>query len=185
MSSHSSFPRPLLGFSAWSGTGKTTLLKALLPRLKARGLRIACIKHAHHDFDVDQPGKDSHTLRHAGADQMLVVSDRRWALMVEAPRDDAPSLKEMLQHLNLNEVDLVLVEGFKAEAFPKLELHRMSVDKPWRFPEDPQIRALATDCPDQVPEENLLPVLDLNDLDAIEAWVLDELQRQQALSHDH
>lgn len=184
MSHYASFPRPLLGFSAWSGTGKTTLLKALLPRLKARGLRIACVKHAHHDFDVDQPGKDSHTLRHAGADQMLIASDRRWALMVEAPRDEAPSLDEMLQHFNPSEVDLVLVEGFKAEPFPKLELHRMSVDKPWRFPDDPQILAIATDCPNQVPEGNVLPVLDLNDLDAIETWVLDELRRQQASSGD-
>lgn len=167
------FALPVMGFAAWSGTGKTTLLKALLPRLQARGLRLACIKHAHHEFDVDQPGKDSYELRHAGATQMLIASARRWALMVEEPRDEAPPLAELLARLDASRLDLVLVEGFKAEAFPKIELYRAALGKPLRYPEDPQILAVATDDPQALPADCPLPVLDLNDLAALEQFILD------------
>lgn len=173
------YPLPVLGFAAWSGTGKTTLLKALLPRLRQRGLRIGCIKHAHHDFDVDTPGKDSYELRQAGAEQMLIASHKRWALMVEDERQEPPDLVELLQQLNTDRLDLVLIEGFKLEAFPKLELNRPAVGKPWRFREDPHVFAVATDEPDALPADCHLPCLDLNDLDALEDFVWDFCQKQK------
>ncbi|MFK7161650.1 molybdopterin-guanine dinucleotide biosynthesis protein B [Marinospirillum sp. MEB164] len=165
---------PLLGFAAWSGTGKTTLLTALLPRLRARGLRLACIKHAHHAFDVDYPQKDSYRLRHAGAEQMLIASDQRWALMVETPESSsAPSLADLVAQLDTQRADLILVEGFKAERFPKIELHRAELDRPWLYPDDPDIFALASDV---APPSAARPWVHLNDLDAIEQLVLDFLQ---------
>jgi len=163
---------PLIGFAAWSGTGKTTLLKALLPRLKLRGIRAGCIKHAHHEFDVDKPGKDSYEIRHAGASQVLIASQKRWALMVEEVRDTDPSLQEMLQQLDHANLDLILVEGFKAEAYPKIELYRADVGKPWRFHEDEYIVAVACDELDQIPADCSLPRLNLNDLDEIETFIL-------------
>lgn len=167
---------PVLGFAAWSGTGKTTLLKQLLPRLTQRGIRVGCIKHAHHDFDVDIPGKDSYELRHAGASQMLIASSKRWALMTEAPRSDDPCLNELLQHLDSTQLDMVLVEGFKAEIFPKIELYRPSVGKPLQYLDDPSIIAVATDDLDLLPDQNKLPVLNLNDISAIEAFVFEFCQ---------
>lgn len=173
-------PLPVLGFAAWSGTGKTTLLKALLPRLRSRGLRIGCIKHAHHDFDVDTPGKDSYELRHAGAEQMLIASHKRWALMVEDERTEPPALQELLQQLNTDLLDLVLIEGFKAEAFPKIELHRPAVGKPWRFREDPHVMAVACDQLDVIPVDCCLPRLDLNNLEQMEDFILEFCQRHPA-----
>lgn len=140
------YPVPLLGFAAWSGTGKTTLLARLLPVLKSRGLQVAVIKHAHHSFDPDQPGKDSHTLRKAGADRVLVSSRRRMALIAERPPGlGEPDLAEALTLLDPAGLDLVLVEGFKHEHFPKIELYRAAVGKPPLHPEDGDIIALATD----------------------------------------
>ena len=162
---------PVLGFAAWSGTGKTTLLKQLLPRLQQRGLRIGCIKHAHHDFDVDQPGKDSYELRHAGASQMLIASARRWALMTEDPQDEAPQLTDLLTKLDTNLLDMVLVEGFKAEVYPKIELYRPAMGKPLRSEQDQNIIAIATDDPAALPGGLKLPILDINNLDEIEAFV--------------
>ncbi|WP_417581429.1 molybdopterin-guanine dinucleotide biosynthesis protein MobB [Nitrincola sp.] len=162
---------PVLGFAAWSGTGKTTLLKQLLPRLKQRGLRIGCIKHAHHDFDVDIPGKDSYELRHAGASQMLIASAKRWALMTEDPQDDAPKLMDLLTKLDTDQLDMVLVEGFKAENYPKIELYRPAVGKPLRYEQDRTIIAVATDDPSALPEGLKLPLLDINNLDEIETFV--------------
>ena len=121
----------MLGFVAFSGTGKTTLLKQLIPILKARGLHLALIKHTHHQFDIDTPGKDSYELRQAGAEQVMVASRRRWALMVETPnQNDDPPLESLIDHLDTKALDLILVEGFKHAAVPKIELHRPILNKP-------------------------------------------------------
>lgn len=165
----SSLHIPVLGFAAFSGTGKTTLLKQLLPLLRAQGLRIGMIKHAHHDFDIDQPGKDSWELRKAGAEQMLIASGRRWALMVEEPQDGDPDLFRMLGRLETERLDLVLVEGFKRVAFPKIELHRPSTGRPLIYPEDDSVIAFASDEPP--PAALTIPFLDLNDPPAIAAFV--------------
>lgn len=116
---------PVLGFIAPSGTGKTTLLSALIPRLTSAGLRIGCIKHTHHAFEIDHPGKDSHTLRMAGASQVLLGSSTRWALVVESPAAEDPTLVQLLDRLDLGSLDLVLVEGYKLESIPKVEVHRI------------------------------------------------------------
>ena len=160
---------PVLGFSAFSGTGKTTLLCRLIPLLKERGVRVAMVKHAHHTFDIDTPGKDSYELRKAGADQMLVASSQRWALMVEDPHDDRPDLDRLLAHLDPAHADLILVEGFKDEAIPKIELHRAGLNQPLLFPDDEDVVAVATDAP--LPVVTDLPVLDLNDPAAIADFV--------------
>ncbi|MES9904095.1 MAG: molybdopterin-guanine dinucleotide biosynthesis protein B, partial [Sedimenticola sp.] len=136
---------PILGFAAYSGTGKTTLLKKLLPLLKGKGLRVGMVKHTHHEFDIDQPGKDSYELRKAGADEMLVASGRRWALMVETGKSGDPVLQEMIGHLNQANLDLILVEGFKHERMLKIELHRPDRGKPLIFPTDEGVIAVATD----------------------------------------
>jgi len=156
---------PVLGFAAYSGTGKTTLLKQLLPLLRSHGLRIGMIKHAHHDFDIDTPGKDSYELRKAGANEMLIASGKRWALMVETEKKGDPVLQEMLDRLDQNNLDLVLVEGFKHEAFSKIELHRPSIEKPLIFPEDPNVIAIATDA--ELSRKTELPLLDINDIQAV------------------
>lgn len=160
----------MLGFAAWSGTGKTTLLVQLLPRLRGRGLRVGMIKHAHHSFEVDQPGKDSYELRKAGASPMLVVSSRRWALMADLEQERDPLLQDMLDRLDQTQLDVILVEGFKHESFPKIELHRPAVGKPLLFPDDPNVVAIATDAP--LVGTMPLPVLDLNDAGAIAGFVL-------------
>lgn len=163
-------PLPLLGFAAYSGTGKTTLLRQLIPILRKRGLRPALVKHSHHDFDIDVPGKDSHALRLAGADQVLVASRHRRALIIETPEQtDDPPLAELVRLIDPARADLVLVEGFRHEAFPKIELHRPSLGKPLLFPQDPHIIAVACDGP--LPVETRLPVLDLNDPEAIAGFV--------------
>lgn len=166
--------KPLLGFAAFSGTGKTTLLKQLLPILKGRGLRVGMIKHAHHRFEIDVPGKDSYELRKAGASQMLITSGHRWALMVDRELEGDPSLQKTIDQLNQDELDLILVEGFKHEAFPKIELHRPAVGKPLIYPDDPDIIAIATDG--KLPANNVLPVLDINDASAVADYVLNYIQ---------
>jgi molybdopterin-guanine dinucleotide biosynthesis protein B len=163
-------PVPLLGFAAFSGTGKTTLLRALLPLLNSRGLRVGVIKHAHHTFDVDVPGKDSYELRRAGAAQMLVGSRHRWALVTETPGLEEPRLTDLLARLSTETLDLVLVEGFKAEVFPKIELHRPSLGHPLMCRTDPSIIALATDAP--VQDAPSLPLLDLNDAAGVVAFIV-------------
>lgn len=139
-------PTPLLGFSAFSGTGKTTLLTKLIPYLASQGIRLAVIKHAHHNFDIDQPEKDSYKLRHAGATQMLISSSQRWALMHELKSGEQEySLPQLLAQLDYNHADLVLVEGFKKEPIIKIELHRPSLGHPLLCQQDPQIIAVASD----------------------------------------
>ena len=163
---------PVLGFAAYSGTGKTTLLVQLLPRLKAQGLRIGMIKHAHHSFDVDKPGKDSYALRKAGAEQMLIASERRWALMRDYPEPREPLLADLLARLDRNQLDLILVEGFRSVPFPKIELHRPSTGHPLLHSRDSSIIAIASDAP----LETHLPQLDINRPDDILKFVLAWLQ---------
>ena len=170
---------PLLGFVAFSGTGKTTLLKQLIPLLKARGLQLAVIKHTHHSFDIDTPGKDSYELRQAGAEQVMVASSRRWALMVETPNQvDDPQLDSLIQHLDSSALDLILVEGFKHAAIPKIELHRPGLKKPLLCPEDSDIIAIASDTP--LTQQIDLPMLALNDPEAIADFVVDFVHKQQS-----
>jgi len=133
----------VIGIAGWSGAGKTTLLTRVIPRLVARGMRVSTIKHAHHDFDIDQPGKDSHTHRTAGATEVLVTSANRWALMHEMRGEGEMALDALLA--KLSQVDLVLVEGFKKQAHPKLEVYRAAVGKPLLHPEDSNIVAIASD----------------------------------------
>ncbi|OUD13199.1 molybdopterin-guanine dinucleotide biosynthesis protein B [Thioflexithrix psekupsensis] len=171
LSPHLSTTIPVFGIAAYSGTGKTTLLLKLLPLLKQQGLRIAVIKHAHHQFEIDQPGKDSYRLRHeGGADQVLVASRQRWVLMAETGHDDEPRLNELLPHLKQQQLDFILVEGFKHESFPKLELYRPSLGHPLMFPSDESIIAIA--CDSALNRETTLPVLDLNNAPAIAAFIL-------------
>jgi molybdopterin-guanine dinucleotide biosynthesis protein MobB len=171
-----SFGVPLIGFAAFSGTGKTTLLEKLLPLLKARGLRVAVVKHAHHSFDVDKPGKDSMRLRQAGADQMLVASRKRVVLIKEEPEGERePRLAEVLEILAPEELDLVLVEGFKREPIPKIELHRAAVGKPLLYPQDRNIIAIATDS-DSVAEAAVgLAHLSLDNTQGIADFIVERL----------
>jgi molybdopterin-guanine dinucleotide biosynthesis protein B len=164
---------PVMGFAAWSGTGKTTLLRQLIPWFKARGLRIAVIKATHHDFDIDQPGKDSYELRKAGAAQTLLVSSGRTALIIEHEHPGEPDLVRALTRLDAQHADLVLVEGFKHVPFPKIELHRPAFGKPLLYPQDPSIVAIATDAP--LPEKPAIPVLDPNDIDELGEFVAGHL----------
>lgn len=161
---------PVLGFAAFSGTGKTTLLLKLIPRLRAEGLRVGLIKHAHHGFDIDHPGKDSHELRIAGASPVLIASSIRRAVITERPVPRDPVLAEELACFADADVDMVLVEGFKRERFPKIELHRPALGKPLLFPDDRSIIAVATDAP--LPEKPAIPVLDLNQTDEIAKFIL-------------
>ena len=130
----------VFGLAAWSGSGKTTLLARLLPELTRRGLTVSTVKHAHHAFDLDQPGKDSYRHREAGATEVLIASATRWALQHELRGRPEPSLEELVCHMS--PVDLLLIEGFKRHAHPKLELLRPSLGKPPLHPEDPTIRAI-------------------------------------------
>lgn len=161
---------PLLGIAAWSGAGKTTLLEALLPLLRSRGLEVAVIKHAHHEFDIDVPGKDSHRLRQAGAAPMLVASRYRFALMMETPGRDEPHLDELIEQVLKLSPDLILIEGFKHEAIPKLELYRDAVGKPLRAFDDPWVRAVATTGAVTLPEG--VERLDLDDHSMLLDWLM-------------
>jgi molybdopterin-guanine dinucleotide biosynthesis adapter protein len=151
----------IIGLAGWSGSGKTTLLTKVIPRLVTRGQRVSTVKHAHHGFDVDQPGKDSHTHRLAGATEVLIGSAKRFALVHELRGAAEPRLAELLA--KLSPVDLVIVEGYKREGHPKLEVHRAAVGKPLLYPDDPRIVAVAADGPLTAP----LPVVDLDDVEGI------------------
>ena len=161
---------PVLGFAAYSGTGKTSLLVKLIPLLNDRGIRVALIKHAHHDFDIDIPGKDSYELRKAGAGQVLIASDKRQALLTEATVTEDPRLEDLVTRLDLTNVDLVLVEGFRHAPFPKIELHRPSLDRELIFPKDADVIAVASDAALDTGE---LPLLDLNQPLAIARFIAD------------
>jgi molybdopterin-guanine dinucleotide biosynthesis protein B len=162
---------PLLGFAAFSGTGKTTLLKKLIPLLTARGLRVGLIKHSHHAFEIDHPGKDSYELRRAGANPVMLSSSHRRAIMTEHRAIREPTLNGELAYFDQTGLDLILVEGFKRERFPKIELHRPALGKPLLFPADDTIIALATDAAPAV--EPTIPHLDLNDPERIARFILE------------
>lgn len=166
----------VFGLAGWSGSGKTTLLTRLLPALIGRGLRVSTVKHAHHEFDVDQPGKDSWRHRQEGATEVMVASSRRWALMHEHRGASEPKLDTLLRQMT--PVDLVLVEGFKGEDFPKLEVYRASVGKPLMYPGQSNIVALASDqkltgCP--------LPQFDIDDIDGIGGFILEHCRIEPLL----
>ncbi|HET9763071.1 MAG TPA: molybdopterin-guanine dinucleotide biosynthesis protein B [Casimicrobiaceae bacterium] len=156
----------VLGFAGWSGSGKTTLIEQLIPRFVARGLTVSLVKHAHHEFDLDQPGKDSFRHREAGCREVLVTSAVRWALQHELRGQPELTLDDALQRLS--PCDLALVEGFKAAPVPKLEVYRASVGKPLLHPHDPKIVAVATDGPLAA----TVPVLPLGDPDTVATFVL-------------
>lgn len=157
----------IIGLVGWSGSGKTALLAKIVPRLIARGCTVSTVKHAHHDFDVDTPGKDSHVHRTAGATEVLVTSGRRWALMHELRGAAEPSLEVLLG--KLSPVDLVLVEGFKTAGHCRIEVFRRAVGKPPLHPDNPQIAGIVSDTP--FPDAGR-PVVDLDDIEGVIALVL-------------
>jgi molybdopterin-guanine dinucleotide biosynthesis adapter protein len=161
----------VFGLAGWSGSGKTTLMAQLLPALLQRGVSVSTVKHAHHAFDVDQPGKDSYRHREAGATEVMVSSQNRWALMHELRGAGEPPLAELLSHMS--PVDLVIVEGFKRAAMPKLEVHRPSVGKPLLAPDDGDIVAIATDVP--VIGIGALPRFALDEAGAIADFIISHL----------
>jgi molybdopterin-guanine dinucleotide biosynthesis protein B len=152
----------IIGLAGWSGSGKTTLLTRVIPRLVARGLAVSTLKHAHHAFDVDQPGKDSHSHRMAGATEVLVGSANRWALVHELRGEAEPALGALIRRLS--PVDLVLIEGYKRAPHPKLEVYRAALGKPLLHPDDPAIVAIASDTP--LPAAGI-PVVDLDDVERV------------------
>ena len=158
------------GFAGWSGSGKTTLIEKLIPLLAKRGLRVSLIKHAHHTFDVDVPGKDSYRHRHAGASEVLVTSSRRWVLMHELRGAAEPSFDDQIGHLS--PCDLLIVEGFKFAPIPKLEVWRKETGEALLHPNDPHIVAVASDAK----VETKLPLLDLNDPERITGFILSHLK---------
>jgi molybdopterin-guanine dinucleotide biosynthesis protein B len=163
----------IFGFAGYSGSGKTTLIEKLIPLFVQRGLRVSLIKHAHHTFDVDQPGKDSFRHRHAGCTEVLVTSSRRWALMHELRGAPEPTLKEQMERLS--PCDLLLVEGFKHEPISKLEVYRAEVGESMIHPHDSNIVAIASDAK----VDSQLPQLDLNAPEAIAAFVLKHVGLEQ------
>lgn len=166
---------PVLGFVAASGTGKTTLLAELIPILKQNGLRIGLIKHSHHDFEIDRPGKDSFRLRKAGASSVMLVSRYRRAMITEFTPEKEPRLDDQLKQFDQSELDLILVEGFRAEQFPKIELHRPSLEKPLLYPNDPDIIAIVTDAALQTPD--YLMQLELNRPEMIAAFIQNHVMK--------
>ena len=160
----------IFGFAGWSGSGKTTLIEQLIPRFVAHGLTVSLIKHAHHTFDVDHPGKDSYRHRQAGASEILVTSSRRWVLMHELRGSHEPSFDEQVKRIS--PCDLLLVEGFKFAPIPKLEVWRAETGEAQLHPNDPHIVAVASDTR----VETTLPLLDLNDVAGIARFILGHLK---------
>jgi molybdopterin-guanine dinucleotide biosynthesis protein B len=159
----------IFGLAGWSGSGKTTLLTAVIPDLAARGLTVSTIKHAHHEFDIDRPGKDSWRHRAAGASEVMVASARRWALMHELRGASEPTLDELVARMS--PVDLLLVEGWKHHPHPKLEVHRPSLGKPLLYPDDSHVVAIASDEAFAAP----LPLLPLGDPGAVARFIVEHL----------
>jgi molybdopterin-guanine dinucleotide biosynthesis protein B len=164
----------IIGIAGYSGSGKTTLIEKVIPFLVGEGVRVSLIKHAHHEFDVDQPGKDSYRHRHAGCAEVLISSSKRWALMHELRGAAEPPLQEQLKHLS--PCDLVIVEGYKSEPIPKIEVHRRAGHTPLLFPEDPHVVAVATD----EPLDAKLPQLDVDDAESVARFIVQFLGLNRA-----
>ena len=170
----------IIGLAGWSGSGKTTLVTNVIPVLVQRGLKVATVKHAHHEFDTDQPGKDSWLHRQAGASEVAIVSSRRWAIVHELGQEPEPPLADVLS--KLSPVDLVIVEGFKRHAHPKLEVYRAAVGKPLLHPDDDCIVAVATDAPLR---EAQVPVLMLDDVESIANVLQAEALPRERIGNRH
>jgi molybdopterin-guanine dinucleotide biosynthesis adapter protein len=166
----------IIGLAGWSGSGKTTLLAKIIPRLVARGHTVSTVKHAHHNFDVDTPGKDSHVHRMAGASEVLVASGKRWALMHELRDQPEPSIYDLL--VKLSPVDLVLIEGFKAAHHTRIEVYRHEVRKPPLHPGNPHIAGIVSDMP--FPEA-AQPVVHIDDVEGVIALVLAKAERIETM----
>jgi molybdopterin-guanine dinucleotide biosynthesis adapter protein len=166
----------VVGFAGFSGSGKTTLVETLIPALKLRGLRVSVVKHAHHKFDIDHPGKDTWRHREAGAFEVVVASSQRLALIREFEQAAHLSAHHLIAEL-YEGVDWVLVEGFKESDLLKIEVWRAAAGKPALYPHDDFIVAIATDSPERLPQSTLRPVLDLNDVDAVAQWLTDNQDR--------
>ena len=164
----------VIGIAGYSGSGKTTLIEKVIPLLVRMGLRVSLVKHAHHEFDLDQPGKDSYRHRHAGCSEVLISSSRRWALMHELRGAPEPALDELLRHLS--PCDVVIVEGYKTQPIPKVEVHRRAGETPLLFPNDPNVVAIATDEPLDTP----LPQLPLDDAEAVARFIVHHLGLDRA-----
>jgi len=164
----------VIGIAGYSGSGKTTLIEKLIPFFVGQGLRVSLIKHAHHEFDVDQPGKDSYRHRHAGCAEVLISSSKRWALMHELRGGAEPGLDEQLKRLS--PCDLVIVEGYKSEPIPKVEVHRRAGHTPPLHPDDPHVVAVATD----EPLDSALPQIDVDDAEAVARFIIQHLGLNRA-----
>lgn len=166
----------VVGFAGFSGAGKTTLVEQLIGALRERGARVSVVKHAHHSFDIDHPGKDTWRHREAGAYEVVAASSQRMALVRSFEEPQTLSAHDLLRALHPG-VDWVLVEGFKDSNLLKIEVWRPSTGKPARYPDDPFVVAIATDAPTQLPEATLRPVLDLNDPDTVADWLVENRER--------
>lgn len=166
----------VVAFAGYSGSGKTTLVEGLIPALKQRGLRVSVVKHAHHKFDIDHPGKDTWRHRQAGALEVVVASENRLALIREFEKPTTLSVHHLIAEL-YEGVDWVLVEGFKSSDLLKVEVWRADSGQPVRYPDDDFVVAIATDSPGQLPQATLRPVLDLNNVNAVADWLIDNQER--------
>lgn len=173
------FPIPLIGFAAFSGTGKTTLLRKIIPLLSDKGIALGMVKHSHHDIDIDHPGKDSYELRKAGTQQMVLASPMRTSLIIEHPEQHDSDLQKALGLLQTETLDLVLVEGFKDESFSKIELHREAMNKPFLYPDDPNIIAIALENNSTLKNADHLTQLDLNQPQEIANFIESQMIKQQ------
>jgi len=168
----------IIGFAAFSGSGKTTLVRGIIPLLQREGNRIGVIKHAHHNFTVDTPGKDSYELRDAGAEQVLIASRQRLAWVKETRQEEEPKLADLLPYYAGQGLDLIIVEGFKREPFPKIEVHRSSLHRPLLASSDPHIIAVATDTPDSLSVDDA-DILNLDNHHEIADFILRRMKQRQ------
>ena len=174
---------PVIGFAAFSGTGKTTLLEKLIPVLTSSGLNVGLVKASHHDIDPDQPGKDSYRLRRAGASQLLLSTPKRSICYTEYPKEREQDLEQQLKLLDLDNLDLVMIEGFRDAAIPKIELHRRDYDKPFLFEHDEHIIALAWDGNPGIEVPDSLAVLDINQPEDIARFLLETVMGEETFLH--